>query len=545
MNRLRPLVLILGVVAVVASLAAGDALGRGVSALLLWVGAAAIVIGVAPSGMPRLRGAGSSLLRILAAFCVVFLVLALQLTRMQVSDQDAYARKTGIDPASGEVVSNPRLVTESINANRGTIYDRNQVPLAWTESETGTRTYASEAIAPVTGYFSPSLYGTSGLESSFDEELRGETGGGITGFIRRDLLGDTPAGNDLVLTLDAGLQQSAIDLLDGRTGAVVVIDVQTGAVVALASTPGYDANLLAGTSPTEVEAARAYWGSLVNDPANPLLPRATGGLYTPGSTFKVITASGAIETGVATPETVYIDNGYLEVDGHVIEERNRPDDTVDEWTVREGLWYSLNVVLAQVGLDLGAEQLTAYAERFGFDQEIPFDLPVATSQVASTSTFLDSRPALADTAFGQGELLVSPLQMAMVAQAIANDGAMMSPYLVAEVRNADGAVVERHTPSVWRQAIDPGTAATMQDLMIGVVEDGYGTAAQVPGLVIGGKTGTAEVEGQEPHGWFIGFGGVGEPQYAVAVVLEHGGTGVGEPARIAATMLAAAVESAP
>ena len=215
------------------------------------------------------------------------------------------------------------------------------------------------------------------------------------------------------------------------------------------------------------------------------------------------------------------------------------------WTLREGLAFSLNVVFAQVGLELGGDLLADYAERFGFGKSVPFDVPVAKSQVASSDDFLTSNPAVADTAFGQGELLVTPLQMAMVAAAIANEGKMMRPYLVDEVATRDGKVVDRTEPEVWQQPIGADSAGQVRDMMINAVENGYAYGASIDGLVVGGKSGTAETGSGEPHAWFIGFAGDPAPQYAVAVVLEHGGAGLSGPLEIARAMLAAAMGVSP
>jgi peptidoglycan glycosyltransferase len=209
--------------------------------------------------------------------------------------------------------------------------------------------------------------------------------------------------------------------------------------------------------------------------------------------------------------------------------------------LRDALAFSLNVVFAQVGLALGADDLWRYAERFGFGVEIPFDLPVARSQVASSREFLDSAPALADTGFGQGELLATPLQMALVAAAIANDGAMMKPYLVQRILTREGDVRRVTEPRVWQQTVAPETARQVREMMIHAVTNGYVSGAAIEGFVVGGKTGTAETGNGDPHAWFIGFVGDPEPQYAVAVVLEHGGAGLAAPLAIGREMMAAAM----
>jgi peptidoglycan glycosyltransferase len=263
------------------------------------------------------------------------------------------------------------------------------------------------------------------------------------------------------------------------------------------------------------------------DPRSPLVQRATSGLYPPGSTFKTVTAAAAINLGVAGPDTPYEDNGALTVSGHTLVEQNRPNDAQTTWSLREALSWSLNVVFAQVGLQLGGDALAAAARGWGWESDIPFDLPVAESRVSVTPGFLSDPVAVAETSFGQGELLATPLQMALLAAGLGNDGAIMRPYLVDSLADPDGGTVRKTTPSLWRQGTAPEAARQTAAMMVTAVEQGALGNAYVPGYTIGGKTGTAETGNGNPHAWFIGFiGRPGEtPRYAVAVILEAGGGG--------------------
>ncbi|MDQ3045569.1 MAG: penicillin-binding transpeptidase domain-containing protein, partial [Chloroflexota bacterium] len=200
------------------------------------------------------------------------------------------------------------------------------------------------------------------------------------------------------------LQRTAHEALAGRLGSVVLLDVQTGEVLVLASNPNYDPNQLFTLNPEERDTAVVYWQSLLGDPDRPLVLRATDGLFTPGSTFKTVAAATLIDVGIAGPDDVYLDDGSLDINGRVIVENNRPDPTVDEWTLREAVAWSLNVVFAQVGLQIGPTLLREYGDRYGFGSELPFDVPVAPSQLANDIEFLDDPVALAETAFGQGQL---------------------------------------------------------------------------------------------------------------------------------------------
>jgi peptidoglycan glycosyltransferase len=273
--------------------------------------------------------------------------------------------------------------------------------------------------------------------------------------------------------------------------------------------------------------AQAAFARLTSDPRSPLVQRATSGLYPPGSTFKTITAAAAIDTGVARPDSIYEDAGELTIAGHTLVEQNRPNDQQTLWSLTESLAWSLNVVFAQVGLQLGGDTLAEAARGWGWESDVPFDLPVEASRVSVTPGFLDDPVAVAETAFGQGELLATPLQMALVAAGLANDGEIMRPHLVANLAEPDGAMVREMRPSRGRRGTGSEAADQTAAMMVYAVENGALGTAFVPGYTIGGKTGTAETGSGDPHAWFIGFIGLPgeEPHYAVAIVLEAGGGG--------------------
>jgi peptidoglycan glycosyltransferase len=484
--------------------------------------------------------------RIGLALTVGFALVAVQLLRMQAINASTTASRVGTDPATGDVFSNPRTINLATTSKRGAILDRSETVLAKTKLSHGVayRQYPEPASSYVCGYFSPLKYGLSGLEKTRDGQLTGQESGNRLRRELDSLLGRPPTGQDLVLTLDVALQSQAQDLLRDHIGAAVVIEVATGAVLVLASAPNFDPEQLAAVDDETARTASAYWSDLSSDPTHPLVLRATQGLYPPGSTFKTVTASAAIDLGLATPDDVFQDNGSLYVDGHVITENNRPDDRV-EWTLRDGLAYSLNVVFAQVGMMVGAENLTKYAERFGFGADIPFDVPVAPGQVFGHPGFLDAQSAVADTGFGQGELLTTPLAMALVAATIANGGATMRPYIVAETRDGSGKTTSKTKPAEWRRPISKTTASTVRDLMVNDITNGYAYAAAIDGYVVGGKTGTAETNTDLPHAWFIGFVGENEPKYAVSVLLEHGGEGTHDALGIGREMLLSTITKYP
>lgn len=512
--------------------------------MALWAVAGLIALGYGFRRRKRSTSIDRQISIVSAAVGAVLLILGVQAARYAVFQQKAIAGRVGIDPESEEVVANPRQTSDDLSSPRGAILAADGTRIAWSE-QTGdvySRFYGDAALAPLTGFFSPLLYGKTGLESSWDDALTGKGGRSLVDRIAGGLGLDETGPLDLVLTVRPELQREAASLLDGHIGAAIVLDPATGAVLAIASSPAVDPVPLAAVNQSQISAARSAWDLLLDDPSRPLVRRATEGLYPPGSTFKVVTASAGLQSGIVEPDTVFEDNGSIEIDGHVIVEANRPDESVDRWTLTQGFAYSLNVVFAQVGLQIGRRTLEQRAEAFGIGAPVPFDEPVSAGQIASSSRFLDSQAALADTAFGQGELLVTPMHMAMVACAIANDGQAMRPHLVQSLRTQNGKVVSTVGDERLAIAVDQATADTVEGLMVDAVEWGYAAAALLPGYRVGGKTGTAESGGEIPHGWFIGFAGEDVPQVSVAVLLEHGGEGGGYPAQMGAQLLSSALQ---
>jgi peptidoglycan glycosyltransferase len=479
-------------------------------------------------------------------FAALFVVAMVQLLRTQVVLAGAISRRSGVDAASGDMLGNPRLALGELRVKRGTIRDRAGAVLAESVPESDGATYRRVvpdlAAAEVVGYFSPLLYGASALEQAYDDQLSGRGGPGSWRRALDDLLGRPRQGLDLQVSLDLGMQRMAHELLMGRPGGVVLLDARTGAVLAMATAPGVDPNVLDTVSNDGRAAAQAAWAGYVADDFAPLLLRPTQGAWPPGSTFKVITAAAAIDQGLTDPAAGYEDVGELVVDGHIIPENNRPDETREVWTFTEALGWSLNVVFAQVGLQLGGDALRRGAESWGFGAEIPFDLPVTPSQVSGDPSFLDNPVAVAETAFGQGELLATTLQMALVAAGIANGGTVMRPWLVESMALPDGAEAWRVSPSVWRRPVRPETAAAVAGMMEWAVTEGGILGGAVPGYVSGGKTGTAETgEGEPTHGWYIGFAGDDARMLAVGVTVERGGSGSLAAMPIGQQMLAAAL----
>lgn len=383
------------------------------------------------------------------------------------------------------------------------------------------RTYPpKELYAHVTGYYSL-IYGRDGLEETEDRVLSGEDPRLFVKRLSDTLTGREPRGGDVIVTLQQAAQQAAYDGLKGKRGAVVALDPRTGAVLAMASAPTYDPNRLSSFDP---KAIRDYHAALTADGAgDPLLNRAISQTYPPGSTFKVITAAAALQHGV-TPDTQIPSPTVLDLPQSTATLRNFGGETCGNGTtttLADALRISCNTAFAQLGLTLGADTLHAQAQAFGFgDSDLTVPEPVAESVVPPD---LDL-PSLAQSAIGQRDVRVTPLQMALVAAGIANGGTIMKPYVVREVRAPDLTRLSLAQPETYRHAVPRDVADQLRAMMEAVVTSGTGTAAQIPGVRVAGKTGTAQnAPGAAPHAWFIGFAPAQDPQVAVAVIVENGG----------------------
>jgi len=514
--------------------------------------AAGVLLAIAwwPRGTRALPVFNRTILRWSAIILVCFTLVSIQLVRVQVVESSRISNRIAEAP-NGEIASNPRHRLQSLEKQRGKIFDREGRVLADTvELEDGTyaRTWPELSTAPLIGYYSPEMYGSTNLEAAFDDYLTGSDGGNPAEEWLNDLLNKDQRGYDLELTIDLDLQNLAAELMADRPGAVVLMDAQTGEMLAMYGAPVFDPNRLYANlgqqTSEEVEEIQAYWAELNENPNAPLVFRPTDGLYNPGSTFKTVTASAIIDSGEAKLDTIFRDEGVFEVDGRVIEELNRPDPSKIAWTLEEAYAYSLNVVFAQIGLELGSQQMWDYAERFGFGESIPFDFDVVETQLANSRSELNNRALLADTGFGQGQILASPLQMAMVVAAVLNNGVMMQPMVVDRVIGDGGKVLEDFGRDDWRRAISGDSAAAVRDLLLATVEYGYSQAAAIEGLTVGGKTGTAEIGEGDPHSWFIGFAESGERKLVVSVIVERGGPGSQAAQPIGRSLLEAAFQEA-
>lgn len=426
-----------------------------------------------------------------------------------------------------EDVRNPRTILERAERPRGSIHTADGILLAESvpsglAAGTYLRNYPEGAdFAHITGY-STSVFGDTGLERVRKDDLSSADDESLRALVL-EALGAEIGASDLRLTIRADLQRAAIEALDGQQGAVVALDPATGAVLAMVSVPSFDPNTLVG------EDALDAGNALTDDPSDPLLNRAISQLYPPGSTFKLITASAGLGTDFVRPDTRLADTDELELPTSTSTITNFDGEFCGngEWvTLSRALAISCNTAFADLGMRIGAEDLVAAAEDAGWNREIPFDLTTVAAQIPSSSDLGEDLPAIAQTALGQRDVRTTPLQMALVAAAVANDGVMMTPHLVAEVAAADGSS-STPEPIPWRRAMSEETAADLEDMMKLVVSEGSGWRAQIPGITLAGKTGTAEVPDRAPDVWFVAYGPAdsepGEPQVVVAVLVEAGG----------------------
>jgi peptidoglycan glycosyltransferase len=403
------------------------------------------------------------------------------------------------------------------------------------------RAYPNRGLASQTVGYSSQGSSRSGIEAAENSYLTAANAdlGTIFTTLGNRLGGTTVTGNNLVLTLRSKAQLLANRLLAGNCGAAVLLDPRSGAVDVMASSPGFDPNLIESSGGyAKIIATRS---PCPPESASPLLNRATEGLFPPGSTFKTITAAAALDNKIYTPASTFVDPGYCTEYGKHIS--NALDQTKPEAyglvNFVQAYQYSINAVFCNIGKRLGAETILQEARRFGFYSVPPLETPsgerLASGLYHGGHLFDPSTPgqyAEVDPgrlAFGQETMLVTPLQMALVAAAVADNGVEMTPTLVKRVVSPGGSVIASLHPHLWRQATSAQTAAELRNMMVEVVQGGTGTEAQIPGVVVAGKTGTAEtVTGSNVYdAWFIFFAPADNPVVAGAVVVEHQLNGFG------------------
>jgi peptidoglycan glycosyltransferase len=445
---------------------------------------------------------------------VCFSILFVQLNRLTVFQAD----KLNDNPV------NTRAILRDFTQPRGSVTTADGVVIARSVPSDDRfelqREYPEGALfAHITGYFSFTL-GSAGVERTYNDELAGRTLD-LSLQDLGDLFVDRERTGDLTLSVRADLQRVAAEQLGEQEGSVVAIDPRTGEILAMVSFPSYDPNLLADH---DTDAAAAVATVLDADPDKPRLSRAYQDRFFPGSTYKVVTAAAGLIDGGVTVDAP----SYPVTTEYTPPRTTRPlrnfGGTACGGTLFPILRVSCNTAFAQMGVETGADPMIERAEAFGFNRDVPIDL-TAPARSNFPTDFERNEPALAQSAIGQFEVAATPLQMAMVAGGIANEqGEVMVPHVLRDVRDPDGNVVDTYDPEVWTDAIDPGTASILREAMVGVVESGTATRLAIPGFTVGGKTGTAQL-GTDParsHAWIIGFAGPPgeEASIAVAVIIE-------------------------
>ena len=403
---------------------------------------------------------------------------------------------------------------------------------------TFTRVYPAGNLAPQVLGYSTNAGTTTGLEETLDDYLTGANTN-LSNTLKDELNrlgGQTVHGDNVILTLRPAIQRAALQQLSGRCGAVVVLDAKTGAVYAMASSPTYNANLI--NQPNGFAKITKTKGTCGD--ASALQNNATQGLYPPGSTFKLVTASAALDSGAYTPTSRFNDPGYCTEYGKRVYNSSAPDspgghEAFGSVDFSQALEHSINAVFCKIGMHLGAKTILDYTKRYGFYSLPPLDLPPSAMQASGLYNkghlYFPKDFNSVDSgrlAFGQERMLVTPLQMALVAATIANKGVEPKPYLVDKILAPDGSTVAKTTPQMLGRVIKPETAAELNKMMQLVVQGGTGMNAQIPGVAVAGKTGTAELGlGSVYDAWFVAFAPANNPRYVVAVVVEKQPNGFG------------------
>ena len=444
-------------------------------------------------------------------FCsVLFAALVANLTLIMVVQADYYQNMAG----------NNHTIAKESRSERGTISTYDGTVLAQSvQEEDGTykRVYpAGDLASHVVGYAS-SRFGTSGIEQAYNDTLKGQENFASWTDVLDSLAGTGTTGNDVALTLNSTIQRAAQDAIAGQKGACVVMDPETGAILGMASAPTYDA--------ADIESLLEQAGTDSSGADGALVNRATSALYAPGSTFKIVSLATALENGTASEDTVFSSPGSMDIGGASVS--NYGDVDYGDITLARATEVSSNTVFGQLGVEMGPEALVKGAETFGFDKDVDFPLPLYTSLMPdpdAMSTWTTAWAAAGEPV-GQKGPNATVLEMALVGSAIANDGAIMQPYLVDGVYNANGERSFTAQPSKLMQAVSKTTAERVRTVLEGVVENGTGTAAAVSGVTVAGKTGTAENANGKDNSWFVGMAPSENSRVVVALIIENGGSG--------------------
>ena len=474
------------------------------------------------------RSIGANLRSLALTMALAFLVTSVGVGYWTLAAGDELSR----DPF------NPRLVAAIRDRPRGRIVDAAGGVLAESvkTADGYVRHYSDRTLSQVVGYAS-FKYGASGIEAAYADSLIGQDAADPLSTWRARYLGEREEPGSVVLGIDPKVQKAAVDALAGRRGAVIALDPRSGAVLASVSLPNFDANPV--VTPSTEDAA---WGQVNGNAEKPLIDRARQGLYPPGSTFKLVTGAAALESGFNPDQKIRVDDPWQADKSWGDYFVRSSSHAHGDYTMADGYRLSENIYFAKVGLQIGGPKLVEYAQRFGVGAAPKCDVPAGRGQISNTGS-LDRPTLVADTSYGQGELLTSPLQMALIAAAIGRGGVMPAPHYATEVRDSAGNTIRSIAPAPSGQVINPANAAKLTGYMVGAVEGpgAFAFGAKIQGVHVAGKTGTAENPAGAAHGWFVGFAPAENPVVAVAVIIENSGQGGVDAAPVGGRVMQAAL----
>ncbi|TDT63723.1 peptidoglycan D,D-transpeptidase FtsI family protein [Fonticella tunisiensis] len=471
---------------------------------------------------------------LLIFFSLCFFSMIVYLTYFDIFVADKIANDT----------SNQRVRLEESKILRGSILDRDGDIIVYSEVKNGKdqrRVYKyGEEFAHLTGYNSYK-YGKSGIELAYNDVLIGRASasydmvGNFFKGLREFINKDTKRGDDVYLTIDKNLQNKAFNVLGNDRGAVVVLNPKTGEILAMVSKPSFNPQDYFDDNTNKIKVYNSEQSGA------PQVNRAVSGNYTPGSTFKIITTASALENIGNINKKYFNCTGKLKIGNYVLSDAG--GEAHGRLDLQSAFRVSCNSTFGQIGMELGYDKLKNTAENFMFNGDISFNDEYSIFNVREGSIDIKDekdRAYLAQSAIGQGEVTASPLQMALVASSIANDGVMMKPYVVKEIKDRYDVSLYQAKPEKLTSPVSKDVADKIKGYMEEVVKEGTGKNARISGIKIAGKTGTAEVgENQEPHSWFVGFAPVENPQIAFAVIVENGGAGGKRAAEIAREVMRA------
>lgn len=441
---------------------------------------------------------------VLVAFCLSFIGLIIYMSYFQVFKAEAVKNNS----------YNKRLWINEESILRGSILDRNEKVLAYSqkEGESFNRYYEyGRLYSHVIGY-SYRKYGKSGLELEYNNTLLNINENAAINEIK-NIVAPTTEGNSIKLTIDHELQSKSRKLLEGKKGSIVAMNPTTGEIYAMVSLPDFDVSNL-----------NSNWKEISEDTNSPLLNRATQGLYAPGSIFKVITTMASLKSN--NIDENYECTGSIIVDGYEFKDyQGKSHGNID---LKQALAKSCNTYFVGKSMEMGKDIIGEVADNFMINKKIPFDLSVKTSQFPYKENL--GKTDIAAASIGQGKVLVTPLNMALIASGIANSGDIVEPTLVKEVISKNGKTIKTTHPKILSNAIDPMIANEVKDMMVEVVKSGTGRNAGIKNVKVAGKTGTAENASGKSHAWFIGFAPADNPKIAISIILEEEGSTGGKSA---------------